>query len=169
MRTERIKLRHQDVRYVVQYQAGSLNQADYISRHATPMEKVPREEQTESEDLNNILYMLHATPIVECISLAAIAEETKNDPTLSKIQKLIKQGKQWIPKDETEKVRKFQGVMQEITIMGNGILMKGERIVLPEKLQTLAMELAHRGSPPGQTGIQRRLRFLFFFMTWPER
>ena len=65
--------------------------------------------------------------------------------------------------DETEHIRKFNSILQEITIMGNGILMKGERIILPEKLQTLAMELAHRGSHPGQTCIQWRLRFHFFF------
>ena len=160
--TERINLRHQDVRFVVQYQAGRLNQADYISRHAKPLELVPKQEQTEAEDLNNILYMLHATPIMECISLAAIAGETKSDQTLSKIQKLIQQGTQWIPKNETEHIRKFNSILQEITIMGNGIL-KGERIILLEKLQTLAMELIHRESHPGQTGIQWRLRFHFFF------
>ena len=57
-------------------------------------------------------------------------------------------GQTWIPKDEDEKLLKFKGVLPELTTTGNGIILKGERIVLPEKLQTLAITLAHRGSHP---------------------
>ena len=38
-RTERIKLRHQDINYKVEWQKGKTNKADYLSRHATPMEE----------------------------------------------------------------------------------------------------------------------------------
>jgi hypothetical protein len=34
IRTERIKLRHQDIRFTVIYQCGKVNQSDYLSRHA---------------------------------------------------------------------------------------------------------------------------------------
>jgi hypothetical protein len=53
--------------------------------------------------------------------------------------------------------------MSELTVTGNGILLKGERMVLPESLQDTAVELAHRGAHPGQTGLARRLRYHFFF------
>ena len=36
-------------------------------------------------------------------------------------------------------------------------------MVLPEKLQPKAIELAHRGSNPGISGVQGRLRYHFFF------
>ena len=36
-------------------------------------------------------------------------------------------------------------------------------MVLPVFLQSLAIELAHRGSHPGRSGIERRLRYHFFF------
>ena len=36
-------------------------------------------------------------------------------------------------------------------------------MVLPESLHSLAIQLAHRGSHPGQSGIERRLRYHFFF------
>ena len=51
----------------------------------------------------------------------------------------------------------------EITITGNGILFKGDRIILPTSLQEKAIALAHRGTHPGQSGLERRLRYHFFF------
>ena len=72
-------------------------------------------------------------------------------------------GQTWIPKAEDPKLLKFKGILPELTITGNGIILKGERIVLPEKLQTMAIELAHRGSHPGISGLERRLRYHFFF------
>ena len=58
---------------------------------------------------------------------------------------------------------KFNKIMSELTVTGNGIILKGDRIVLPESLQDLSIELAHRGNHPGQCGITRRLRSHFFF------
>ncbi|CAB4022967.1 Hypothetical predicted protein, partial [Paramuricea clavata] len=55
IRTERIKLRHQDIRFTVTYQRGKINQSDYLSRHAKPIEKLTREERQEADDLNNLL------------------------------------------------------------------------------------------------------------------
>ncbi|CAB4041174.1 Transposon Tf2-9 poly [Paramuricea clavata] len=45
----------------------------------------------------------------------------------------------------------------------NGIILKGEKIVLPSNLQDTAIRLAHRGAHPGQSGLERRLRYHFFF------
>lgn len=46
---------------------------------------------------------------------------------------------------------------------GNGILLKSDRIILPELLQELTIQLAQRGYHPGQSGFRRRLRYHFFF------
>ena len=53
--TERIKLQHQDIRYTVKYQWGFSNQYDYLSWHSKPMHMLDACEQSESEDLNNLL------------------------------------------------------------------------------------------------------------------
>ena len=39
IRTQRIKLRHQDIRIKVIYQQGKNNQADFLSRHAKSLQK----------------------------------------------------------------------------------------------------------------------------------
>ena len=163
IRTERIKLRHQDIRFTVTYQRGKINQSDYLSRHAKPIEKLTREEQQEADDLNNLLYMLHTTPIIDCMGIGTIAPATKNDPTLTNTATLISQGSTSIAKTESKEVQRFQNVLPELTITANGIILKGEKIVLPNSLQDTAIRLAHRGAHPGQSGLERRLRYHFFF------
>ena len=85
IRTERIRLRHQDIRYTVKYQRGSSNQADYLSRHAKPIHMLDASEQNESEDLNNLLYILHTTPVMDHIGIATISNATNNDETLKQL------------------------------------------------------------------------------------
>ena len=163
IRTDRIKLRHQDIRFTVIYQRGKINQADYLSRHAKPIDQLPVNQQKEAEDLNNLLYMLHTTPIMDHISIAAIARETSNDTALSYISNLVQSGKTWIPKDAPASVIPYKSIMHELTLTGNGILLKDERIVLPGSLQLPAIELSHRGAHPGQSGLDRRMRYHFYF------
>ena len=82
IRTDRIKLRHQDIRFQVQYQPGKQNQTDFLSRRAKPLEIIPKEEQEEANDLNNLLYTLHITPIMDTVGLSKISLETEKDIVL---------------------------------------------------------------------------------------
>ena len=148
--------------YIVEYHKGSLNQVDYVSRRARGISTLPIEQQNECNEFNNLLYTLHTTQVMDHISLARIAKETAIDDTLSMIQDIIRKGKKISP-NAPDDVKRFQSILGEMTITGYGILFKDDRIVLPESLQQLAMELAHRGSHPGQSEIEWRLRFLFYF------
>ena len=163
IRTERIKLRHQDVPFQVQYCPGKDNPADCLSRNATPITKLSTEERNEADDLNNFLYTLHATPIIDHIGLAIIAQHTTNDHILRNLRDIIMKGQTWIPTEAYTKLRPFTKILPTITVTGNGILLKDDRIILPESLHLQAIQLAHRGSHPGETGIQKRLRYHFFF------
>ena len=163
IRTRRIKLNHQDIPFIVEYQKGSLNQVDYMSRHARRLSSLPITERKECNDINNLLYTLHTTQVMDHITLARIAKETSADRNLKEIQRCLRMGYSKIPKNATKEVKRFGPIMQELTIVANGIIFKEDRIVLPESLHNLAIELAHRGSHPGQSGIERRLRFHFFF------
>ena len=98
IRTERIKDRHQDIRHTVKYQRGSSNQADYLSRHAKPIHMLDASEQSESEDLNNLLYTLHTTSIMDLIGIAAKAKATNNDENLKQLQDIVTKGQTRIPK-----------------------------------------------------------------------
>ena len=75
IRTERIKLRHQDIRFSFQYKRGITNPADYLSRYGIPWETLSKNEKNECADLTNLLYTLHVTPILDTIGIKEIAEE----------------------------------------------------------------------------------------------
>ena len=107
--------------------------------------------------------MLHTTPFIDCITLAKISMETDTDATLSAVRKLIQMGQTWIPKSANEHIKRFKNILPNITVTGNGILLKDERMILPKSLQRLAIELAHQGSHPGESGLEKRLRHHFFF------
>ena len=163
IRTERFKQRNQDLRFKVVYQKGKKNQSDYISRKTNPMKKLSKEDEKRSESINNLLYTLHTTPIIDKITLKTIAEETSKDETLKELRELITKGQTWIPKNSKAALLKFNNILSEITTTGNGILLKGDRIILPDSLQETAIKLAHQGSHPGQSSMERRLRYHFFF------
>ena len=152
-RTDRIKLRYQGINYQVIYQKSKLNQ----SRHGKPFEFLPEQEQKETEDLHNLRYTLHTTPIVHNIGIASIVKATKEHPVLTElIEKTT--GQNWIPKNSPNELKRFKPILDEITITANDILMKSDRIVSPMKLQTKAISLAHKGSRPGISQLERRLR-----------
>ena len=153
--TERIKLRPQDIRFRVLYQPGKSNQTDFMSRNGKPFNKLPTEEQTEAEDLNNLLYVLHNTPVIDHIDLATIAQHTSSDTTLKHLRSLIRSGKTWIHDSAKPNLKRFAPILPEITSIGNSILLKGERIILPESLHDTAIRLAHQGSHPGRSGLAR--------------
>ena len=53
---------------------GKNNWSDFIGRHPKPFSKLPLEQRVEAEALNNLLYTLHTTPIVDGIGLGLIAK-----------------------------------------------------------------------------------------------
>ena len=89
IRTDRIKLRYQGINYQVIYRKSKLNQSDYLSRHGKPFEFLPEQEQKETEDLHNLLYTLHTTPIVHNIGIASIVKATKEHPVLTELIEII--------------------------------------------------------------------------------
>ena len=86
IRTERIKLRHQDIRFCVNYQKGQNNPADYLSQHALSWDLLNMFEKKESDDSTNLLYALHVTPVIDAIGIKEIAEHTTKDPVLYELR-----------------------------------------------------------------------------------
>ena len=160
IRTERIKLRHQDIRFIVDYQKGQNNPADYLSRHAMNWDLLNNFEKKESDDLTNLLYTLHVTPVIDAIGIKEIAEHTIKDPVLYELRELIKSGKNYIPKNKPF-LNPYREILSEITYVANGTLLKQEKIILPETLYEKPIKLAHSGAHPGQNGLIRRLRSHF--------
>ena len=55
VRSDRIKLRHQDINYKVVWKRGITNPADFLSRHAIPYEKIPKQWREETKDFEETI------------------------------------------------------------------------------------------------------------------
>ena len=85
IRTEWIKMHHQDINFHVVYCQRKLNQTDYMSRRGKPFIKLSQDEQDEMNDLNKLLYFLHNTVVTDKLNFNVIAEETTKDVVLQEI------------------------------------------------------------------------------------
>eukprot|EP00112_Aurelia_sp_Birch-Aquarium-sp1_P021838 Seg5974.1 transcript_id=Seg5974.1/GoldUCD/mRNA.D3Y31 product="Retrovirus-related Pol polyprotein from transposon 17.6" protein_id=Seg5974.1/GoldUCD/D3Y31 len=65
VRTDRIKLRHQDIKYKVIWKEGKVNPADYLSRHATPFCNISRDQQKETNEFKKTVWFLQYAPYTE--------------------------------------------------------------------------------------------------------
>ena len=146
-------IRHQDVCYEMVFQEGKGNKADYMSRHAKSLVMIQEEEQNEADDLNNLLYLVSTTPIVDYIGYTIIAKRTKEDPVVNKLLRIVINGKTRSPKSSHAKLQKFKQILQEITVAGNGVLYNEDCIIPPETLQSLGISPAHNGCHPMQRVI----------------
>ena len=160
IRTERIKMRHQDTRFSVVWRDGKSNPADYLSRHATPLSKIPREQKKESAELERTIWFLNYGPYTEAVSMEKIIEATKVDPILQSLAAAVKIGK--LPKKES-RLKAFSKIFDKLSLSDEGMIMKEERIILPEALIKRALKKAHQGSHPGISGMKRRVRSHFWF------
>ena len=160
VRTDRIKLRHQDMKYKVIWKEGKVNPADYLSRHATPFSNISRDQQKETSELEKTVWFLQYAPYTESISMSRIIDETDKDKTLHELKKYIRKG--YIPKTKNN-LAPFRKIFGELTISDEELIMKGERIILPESLWDIALVKAHQGGHPGMNSLKRRLRSHFWF------
>ena len=161
IRTETIKMRHQNIQYQVKYRKGKDNTADFLSRHAVPWQTLPKNMKEEANEVTNLLYHLRLSPIIDALGIQEIAKATAEDPCLSTIQQMLSEGKSFIPKNN-QTLAHFRQIFPEITNLANGTLVMQDRIILPAILHDKAIRLAHMGAHPGQNGLLRRLRSHFY-------
>ena len=159
IRTERIKLRHQDIDYEVKWEKGIDNPADYLSRHATPLNQLSQDIQNETVELEKTIWHLQYSPYTEAISLEGLINGTNRDKTLKALRKAIRRGYQ--PKTD-KLLAPYAKIWDQLTISDSGLILKGEQIILPEALIETAIDKAHQGGHPGMTAMKRRLRSHFW-------
>ena len=159
IRSERIKLRHQDIDYNVIWEKGATNAADYLSRHAIPLKNMPEEIEEETKELEKMVWFMQYSPYMEAISITQLIEETKKDPSLRTLKKFIRKG--YLPKSKKHLVP-YAKVWDQLTTLDTGLVMMGDKIVLPKAMINIAIAKAHQGGHPGMTTMKRRLRTHFW-------
>ena len=101
--------------------------------------------------------------LVLTLSLSPLTTSSKRHiktPLSKKLKRYIRKG--YIPAACSD-LAPFRKVFDHLTITDDGLLMKGEKIILPEALQEIGIKKAHQGAHPGMSGMKRRLRTHFWF------
>uniref|UniRef100_H3BDC9 Integrase catalytic domain-containing protein n=1 Tax=Latimeria chalumnae TaxID=7897 RepID=H3BDC9_LATCH len=132
----------------VVYREGKDNPADYMSRHPAKDTKLTSREEVIVEEFVNYV-ALHTVPIAADFMSSNIS--ASSDPTLQAVAKAIPTGK-WLavtkdPQINPTAFKSFECIKTELTFGANGgFILQGNRLVIPEKLQKQAAELAHEGN-----------------------
>lgn len=157
-RLERWSLRLQPYAVTVKYKPGAQNAADYMSRHPLA-DTIPssRAERVAEEYVNFV--SAHATP--KAVTLEEIRSATKADPTLQQVSKSLNTGV-WKTTKQSKQLRSFASAQSELSVLPDGIILCGTRIVIPHSLQEKLVQQAHIGHQ-GMVKTKRLLRTKVWF------
>ena len=151
-RMERWMLRKQPFDFLVEYQPGANNAADYLSRH--PEQNGSCKPALVSDEFVRFV-SCQATP--SSLSATEIAKETKTNVDFQMIKQAIVSGK-WYPLS-TEMVKSFHKVKDELTLSEEGIILRGTRIVVPPSLQEKVAHEGHMGINKTKLFLRSRVWF----------
>ena len=136
LRIERWSLRLQEFDFTISHVRGTLNPADFLSRH--PLDIKTKTEHITKQYVNFVQY--HVCP--EAISLEETRDKTKNDITLQKVISKMQNQREEI-NIENKELKILLNLTPELTLKPDGILLKQNRIVIPIEFQHRVIELAH--------------------------
>ena len=150
-RVERWLLRLQEYDFIVKYRPGPQNLADALSRLPN---KTPRSNMESCADRHVHYLAEQLTPVA--MNTAEIQEHSKADPELIQVR-------QCIQNNQPHKLPlQYQPLAQEMSIVDN-IILRDNRIILPTKLRSQAIKLAHEDHA-GMTKTKQRIRSKLW---WP--
>ena len=142
--------------FKVQYQPGVQNPCDYGSRNPPPKKAYSAQERDElgieEEEEDQEILVCRQEELVDAITLPMLREHTKTDKVLATLLEDVKAGRLSGELKQTE----YKNCFEELS-MQDGILMKGDRLVIPNSLRPDVLEAAHMGHP-GKDGMLRQLR-----------
>ena len=159
-RIEKIRLKLQGFNSSIVLVKGKHNPADYLSRHPLPYSLCSKAERESFRDIQNHLFLV-AKMLPEAITVPRVREAIKEDAVISEVMALLREGVRRCPK--RRHLAPYKPIWQELSI-GMGILLRGERVVLPQKLTEEALSIAHKG----HMGIGKTKRYLRSSVWFPK-
>ena len=132
-RIERWCLRLLPYKFVVKHKPGVNNIADYMSRNPTEPADRTYEKFTESH-----LNMVSSNALPKAVTKSQLIQATKEDKVLLEVSKMIRGLRH-------EKVGDFERIKNELCETKDGLILRGTRIVIPEKLRGRIIKIAHSG------------------------
>lgn len=148
-RIERWILRLQAFDFDVQYEPGDKNLADSFSRLSIDDSKVVGEADVVSWLAKEMMPM--------AITVAEVERESLQDEDLSKVREALSSGV-W---DDVSIQYRARTIKDDLIGYG-GLILRGDRIVIPRSLQEKIVQLGHLGHQ-GSTGIKAHIRTKVWF------
>ena len=144
--------------FELKYEPGSTNPSDYGSRHLKEEEneqiqhQIPAEGIEDEEEEATFIVNRVAHELPDAVSLLALQHYTKKDKQLQAILEDVRSGQL----RQVTGNAKFKECFRELGI-SDGLLLKGEKIVIPAELRPDVLAAAHEGHP-GVVGMLHQLR-----------
>lgn len=154
LRIERLSLRLQGYQFLLKHVKSEDNISDYPSRHPHDMA-----EDTVTETTEEYVNQLAEYACPNALTLDNIRQATKADKLCQEVIKLV-QNRNWytiekrtdIDEQVKNELKNFRKIRNELTLTDDQqIILKGSRIVIPEILQKVSINIAH----VGHQGIQK--------------
>ena len=156
--SQRIVNRMMDYDFVVEYRPGKENISDYTSRHPMPPHECSKFELRTTKEVRNYVNYVVTCSAPKAVTRDQVKNTTEEDPALQALKKYINQG--WIDTND-RRTHEFRQVFHELTIV-DGIVLRGDRIVVPAKLRHRMVGIAHEGHQ-GQVRTKQLLRAEVWF------
>lgn len=136
-RIDRWKLRLMPYNCELIYRPGrdENNPADFISRHPS----ISEPDESETSIAESYINYICSNAVPKAMTLHEVQIATKTDQTLQAVTTAIETG-QW----SNPLIQDFKKVKDELSNC-NGVILRGNRIVLPDMLKSAAVDLAHGG------------------------
>ena len=154
-RIERWGLRLMPYDFCIEHKPSKENIADFLSRH--PVE--PFKDEHEWDDNVNFIAS-HALP--KALSREQLILETSKDAQLVELRKLIGTVDASKRAKDAEATKPFAGVVQEMTVTSDGLVLRNHLIVVPRSLRDRVVALAHEGHQ-GEVKTKQLLREKVWF------
>ena len=158
IRIQRIVNRMIDYDFVVEYRRWKENISYYTSRHPMPLHECSKFELRTTKEVWHYVNYVVTCSTPKAVTRDKVKDATEEDPALQALKKYNNQG--WIETNDT-RTHEFRQVFHELTIV-DGIVLRGDRIVVPAKLRHKMVEIAHEGHQ-GQVRTKELLRAHVWF------
>lgn len=159
LRIKRWALRMMRFDYTIIHKPGASNIADYMSRHPDELEEITNLGEVDDSYINWITN--HLVP--KSMTKEELIEHTNKDDSLQCLKQILNDSVNLSNSELIKAVKvKFSKVLNELMVTADGLVLRGERIVLPESLQARAVSIAHEGHQ-GMTKVKGFLRTKIWF------
>ena len=164
VRVDRHRSKLRAFNFKVRYEPGKATPSDYGSRHPAPDRNHSKQErdelgiEDEDEDLEFSINRVIEDHMPEAVTMEMLQQATQEDKLLMKVAEDVVLGKMSAETRESA----YKEVFEELSVV-DGVVLKGDKLVVPPSLQANVIALSHEGHGLGESRTVSLLRERVWF------